>query len=162
MLGHPTNPDPAGTVHFEPYSILATNDVWKFLVPILPDDGTRTMIHGHFNVPADYVDTASFVIVWTAIAIAGDIEIDFEYRAVGGDDIESLDQAGTQESVNDNDTAPSAVNERMEHTIALTDGNFSVGDTVEFAGGRDGTDVGDTMAASVIVIDYFFQYDDGT
>jgi hypothetical protein len=71
-----------------------------------------------------------------------------------------LDQAGTQESVNSNDTAPSAVNERMVFTQALTDGNFAAGDTVTFALARDGTDAGDTMAADAMLFELFFEYDD--
>ena len=62
--------------------------------------------------------------------------------------------------MNGNDTAPSAVNERMELTIALTDGNFAPGDTVEFFYSRDCTDGGDTMAAAAIVFGVFFEYND--
>lgn len=160
ILGHATNPDPGDTVFFEPYIINATNDVWAPSVAIFPDDATRTGLHGLFAVPQNYVDTANVVIVWTAIAIVNDVEWDFDYRAVGGNDIESFDQAGTQESVNANDTAPSAVNERMELTIALTDGNFAVSDTVEFALFRDGTDGGDGMAADAMLFELFFEYDD--
>jgi hypothetical protein len=88
------------------------------------------------------------------------VEWDFDYRAVGGNDSESLDQAGTQESVNSNDTAPSAAHERMEISIALTDANFAVDDEVEFTLFRDGTDGGDTMAAAAIVFNVFFEYAD--
>lgn len=160
ILGHATNPDPGDTVFFEPYTINATNDVWAPLVIIFPDDSTRTLLHGVFAVPQNYTNTANVVIVWTATAVAGDVEWDFEYRAVGGNDTESLDQAGTQESVNANDTAPSAANERMEITIALTDGNFAASDTVTFALARDGTDGGDTMAADAMLFDLFFEYND--
>ena len=111
-------------------------------------------------MPQNYVDTANLVIVWTATAIIGDVEFDFDYRAVGGNDVESFDQAGVQESVNANDTAPSAIHERMELTIALTDGNFAAGDTVEFYFPRDGTDVGDTMAAAALVFELFFEFND--
>lgn len=160
ILGHATNPDPGDTVFPEPYTINATNDVWAPLPFIFPDDGTRTGLHGLFAVPQNYVDTANVVIVWTAIAVANDVEWDFDYRAVGGDDAESLDQAGTQESVNAADTAPGAVNRRLELTIALTDGNFAVGDTVEWALFRDGTDGGDGMAADAMMFELFFEYDD--
>lgn len=160
ILGHATNPDPGDTVHFEPYTINATNDVWALLVAIFPDDSTRTLLHGVFAVPQNYNTNADVVIVWTSTAVAGDVEWDFEYRAVGGNDTESLDQAGTQESENANDTAPSAANERMEITIALTNGNFAAGDTVTFALARDGTDGGDTMAADAMLFELFFEYDD--
>lgn len=160
ILGHATVPDSSGNAFFEPFSIKATNDVWRHLVLVLNDSGTRIGVYGTFAVPQNYVDTANLVIVWTATAIIGDVEFDFDYRAVGGNDVESFDQAGVQESVNANDTAPSAIHERMELTIALTDGNFAAGDTVEFYFPRDGTDVGDTMAAAALVFELFFEFND--
>lgn len=160
MLGWATVPDSTGEVFLEPYPIKATNDVWKNLVIVFNDSGTRIGIYGVFDVPQDYVDTANVVWVWTATAVVGDVELDFEYRAVGGNDTESLDQAGTQESVNQNDTAPSAIHERMELTDALTDGNFAAGDTVTFFAARDGTDGGDTMAAAMLLFGLFFEYND--
>jgi len=160
ILGWQTKPDGTGEAFFEPYSIKATNDQWDHMVLILNDSGTRIGVYGVFDIPQNYVGTANLIIVWTATAIAGDVEYDFDYRAVGGNDTESLDQSGTQETVNSNDTAPSAVNERMELSIALTDGNFAAGDTVEFLFVRDGTDAGDTMAASAIVFGLLFEYSD--
>lgn len=160
ILGFATVPDATGTAFFEPYTIKATNDVWGHLVLVLNDTAADHGVFGKFAVPQNYVDTANLVIVWTATAVAGDVEFDFMYRAVGGNDTESLDQAGSQEDVNGNDTAPSAVNERMELAIALTDGNFAAGDTVEFFFSRDGTDGGDGMAAASLVFGVFFEYND--
>lgn len=160
ILWGPTLPDNTGTAFFEPYSIKATNDVWKHDVLILNDTAADHGVYSSFDVPLGYVDTANLVIVWTATAIVNDVEFDFMYRAVGGNDAESLDQAGSQEDVNANDTAPSAIHERMELTIALTDGNFAAGDTVTYFFSRDGTDAGDTMAAAAIVFDLFFEYND--
>lgn len=150
----------SANVFQEPYTVKATNDVWDFLVWVFNDTATRDKLSGKFNVPKNYVGTANLIIVWTAQVTAGDVEIDFDYRAVGGNDTESLDQTGSQQSVNSNDTAPSAVNERMEISIALTDGNFSADDTVEFSLFRDGTDAGDTIAGAVTLIDLLFEYAD--
>ena len=160
IIGFGAVPDAAGQVFFEPYNIKATNDVWDRLVLIFNDTATRKGIAGGLVVPKNYVDTANLVIVWTTTAISGDVEWDFDYRAVGGNDTESLDQAGTQESVNSNDTAPSAVNERLEISIALTDANFAADDEVTFELFRDGTDAGDTMAAAAIVFSVMFEYAD--
>ena len=160
ILGANTVPDDSGDVFFEPYSIKATNDVWKYLVGIFNDSGTRIGLRGKFNVPKNYVGTAKIIAVWTGTAITGDVENDFDYRAVGGNDTESFDQTGTQESVNQNDTAPSAVNERMENILTLTSANLAADDTVQFEFFRDGTDAGDTMAAAQILHDLLFQYDD--
>lgn len=84
---------------------------------------------------------------------------DFDYRAVGGNDTESLDQSGTQESVSVTDTAPGAANRRMEVSVNLTSSNLAAGDTVEFLFVRDGTDAADTMAGSAMLFGLEFIYD---
>lgn len=160
ILGWSTVPDDGGDVFFEPYTTKATNDNWGHHVLVFNDTAAKESLYGVFDVPQNYVDTANLVVVWTSTATSGDVEYDFDYRAVGGNDTESLDQATAQESVNSNDTAPSATDERMEISIALTDGSFAAGDTVEFILSRDGTDGGDTIAASVLVFGVFFEYAD--
>lgn len=160
ILGFGTVPDGSGDVFFEPYDIKATADQWKRLVAIFNDTSTRLGLRGGFTVPKDYVGAAKIIVVWTSTATSGDVEWDFDYRAVGGDDTESLDQSGTQESVNLNDTAPSAAHERMETALALTAGNFAADDEVEFELFRDGADAGDTMAAAAIVFNVLFEYSD--
>lgn len=160
ILGWPTVPDASGNVFFEGYDVKASNDVWDRLVLVFNDTATRDGLHGGFTVPKNYVGSSKFIIVWTSTATSGDVEFDVDYRAVGGDDAESLDQAGTQESVNLNDTAPSAANERMECAITATAGNFAADDEVEFTLFRDGTDGGDGIAAAVIVFAVLFEYAD--
>ena len=160
ILGFSTIPDTSGNVFLEPLTIKATNDVWGFLVMVFNDTATRIGLHGRFTVPKNYVGSAKLAVVWSTTATTGDVEWDCDYRAVGGDDTESLDQAGTQESVNLNDTAPSAAWERMECLITLTAGNFAVDDEVEFTLFRDGTDAGDTIAAAVELFALLFEYAD--
>lgn len=160
ILGFGTVPDASGNVFFEPYDVKATNDVWDRLVCIFNDTAARIGLRGGFEVPQNYVGTASIVVVWTSTATSGDVEWDFDYRAVGGNDTESMDQAGTQQSVNINDTAPSAAHERMEASLSLTSANLAAGDSVLFELFRDGTDAGDTMAAAAIVFDVLLQYND--
>ena len=160
MLNHTLVPDATGSVWQEPYNNIATNDVWKNLVTVFSDTATRIGIYGTFNVPQNYVGTAKLIPVWTTTATSGDVEWDMDYRAVTGNDSESLDQTSNQESVNLNDTAPAAAHNRMEIEITLTSGNFAAGDTVEFFFARDGTDGGDTIAASVLLFDLIFQYSD--
>lgn len=160
ILGASTVPDTGGDVFFEPYTIKATNDVWGYLVVVFNDTSARDGLQGSFDVPQNYIGSANIIVHWTSTATTGDVEWDFDYRAVGGNDTESLDQSGTQESVNQNDTAPSAVNERMTATLSLTDGNFAVGDTVQFELFRDGTDGGDGISAAVTVHAVLFEYAD--
>lgn len=160
ILRFPTIPDVSGEVFIEPYSIKATNAVWGSNVAIFNDSGTRIGLRGRFRVPKDYIGSAKIVVNWTATATSGDIEWDFDYRAVGGDDSESMDQAGTQETVNVNDTAPTAIHNLLKASLTLTSGNFAIGDEVEFELFRDGTDGGDTMAAAAIVFSVSFDYAD--
>ena len=160
ILNWHTIPDTSGSVFFEPYPIKATGDLWDHGHFIFNDTATRLLLYGMFTVPKNYVGTANAVVVWTTTAVTGDVEWDFDYRAVGGNDTESLDQGTAQESVNANDTAPSATDERMEISIALTSANLAVDDNVEFAIVRDGTDVGDTIAAAVQLVELYFEYSD--
>lgn len=164
ILGWATNPDSSGDVYFEPADIKGTNDFFKGMVLVFNDTSNDDEVFGRFTVPQNYVDTANLVIIWTTTATTGDVEFGFAYRAVGGNDAESLDQSSAQESLlsGNNDTAPSAANERMEYTIALTDGNFAAGDTVQFIFSREGADAGsgDTIAAAVRIYDLYFEYND--
>lgn len=162
IFGWPTKPDSSGDVFFEPASIKGTNDFFDGMVLVFNDSGADDEISGRFTVPQNYVGTANLVAVWTTTATTGDWEIGFAYRAVGGNDAESLDQATAQESLlsGNNDTAPSATDERMTFTISLTDGNFLAGDTVQFIFSREGADAGDTISAAIRVFGLFFEYDD--
>jgi hypothetical protein len=160
ILGPGTIPDDSGDVFLEPYTVKATNDAWKRLMIVFNDTSGRVGLHGGFAVPRDFVGSPKIIVVWTSTATTGDVEWDFDYRAVGGDDVESLDQSGVSESVNVNDTAPSAGHERMEAVLSLTASNLSADDSVEFALFRDGADAGDTMAAAAIVENVLFEYSD--
>lgn len=160
IIGWSAIPDTSGNCFPEGYDVKATNDVWDRLVMVFNDTSTRIGFHGGFTVPKNYVGNAKLAVVWTTTATSGDVEWDFDYRAVGGDDAESLDQSGTQESVNLNDTAPSAAHERMETLITLTSSNFAADDEVEYLFVRDGTDAGDTIAAATMLFELLFEYTD--
>ncbi len=160
ILGWATVPDASGNVFLEPYDVKATNDVWDRLVVIFNDTSTRIGLKGGFTVPKNYVGSPKIVVVWTSTAITNDAVWDFDYRAVGGNDSESLDQTGTQESVTVTDTAPGAAHRRLEALMSLTAGNLAVDDEVEFELFRDGAAGGDTMAAAAIVFAVLFEYAD--
>ena len=86
ILNWATVPDDSGDVFIEPYSIKGSNDLWKRLVAIFNDTATRIGLHGGFTVPENYVGSPKIVIVWTSTATSGDVEYDYDYRAVGGND----------------------------------------------------------------------------
>lgn len=169
LLGVQTVPDNSGNCWQEPYSILATNDVWPFLIfrfglSNAAAPTTRIGLYGSTPIPDNYTAasaTAPIITpVWTATLTSGDVVWDFDYRAVGGNDTESLDQAGTQEAVTLTDTAPGAANRRLTPTVALTTANLLAGDTLEWGLFRDGADAADTMAGSAILVDLLLTYSD--
>ncbi len=164
LLGPHTLPDDSGDVFWEPAQVKTTNDFFKHGNWILNNSGNDDELFGVLSgdVPQNYVGNASLIIVWTTTATSGDVEFGFAYRAVGGNDAESLDQSSAQESLltGNNDTAPNLVNERMEFSIALTSSNLAPGDTFQWIFSREGADAGDTMSAALRIIDIQLEYDD--
>jgi hypothetical protein len=167
ILNFSTRPDDSGKTWFEALSVLGTNDVWKHLVGRVSQSGlnndqlsTRVGFYGAFNVPKNFVGTAVLVIYWTGTVTSGNKVWDFDYRAISGDDAESVDQAGTQESVTGTDAMPSASLERNALSINLTSANFAVDDYVEFFLVEDGTDAADTAAGDALLLGAYFQYAD--
>lgn len=160
MLGN-FLPDATGNAFVEPYPLKATNDIFKGPVLILNDSGAECGIYGFYHVPQNYVGSAVVKPIWTSTAIAGNVVLEFSYRAISGDDAESMDQATFQETgVTVTDAAPSAVNERNVPSIGLTSANIAAGDTLEYYFYRDGLSASDTMAAAAIVFDLIFEYAD--
>ena len=162
ILGANTIPDTTGRAFFEPYSVKATNDIFRHLVGVLNDPAAAQAhgFYGQFPVPKNYVGTASVVVVWTSTAITGNFRSRFQYRAVGGDDAESLDQATFQETVNVTDAAPGAADRRMEASFTLTAANLAVDDSVTFLYERFDDTGTDTLAAATTIHDILFQYND--
>jgi len=153
-------PDTSGNIFAEQLDVKGTNDLYDFLVWVFNDTATKLTLHGRFHVPKNYVGTAAIILVWTSTITTNNVVWDFDYRAVGGDNAESLDQATHQESVTVTDTAPTAGMNRMEVSVSLTAGNLAADDTVEFLLSRDGADAADDLVGAVILVDAFFQYAD--
>jgi len=162
ILGAGTVPDTTGRCFIEPYTVKATNDVWAHLVLIFADPSAAQAhgVYGQFVVPQNYVGTAVVIPIWTSTATAGNCRWRFTYRAVGGDDAESLDQTTQSEQVLATDAAPSAANERNTPSMALTSANIAAGDTIEFLFERLDDTGTDTMAAAAMLHDLIFQYAD--
>ena len=154
------NLKPNDPVFPEPYSVKATNKLWRHYGFIFPDTGSRDGLSGMFTVPKGYIGTADIVLAWTSIVIAGVLGWEFDYRAVGGDDSESYDQATAQETIILTDNAPTSVNNRLVVVGSLTDGNFSPDDDVEFELFRNGAGSIDTLVGAAIAKRLFFQYSD--
>lgn len=165
MMTAGTIPDATSDAFFEPYSILATNDLFRHLIlrcgaSNVAAPTVKAGIYGKVRVPADYNTggTVTCIVVWNSTVTSGDVVFDLDYRAVGGDNAESLDQASYQESLTVTDTASGTANNRMIATMTFTAGNLLAGDTLEFFFGRDGADAADTMAGSAMVHELIFSY----
>lgn len=162
LLGHNAVPDSSGNVYIEPYPVKATNDVWGFLVVVFADTGTRIGMRGAASVPKNYNTggTVKIVVVWTSTATSGNVVWDFDYRGVGGNDSESLDQTGNQEALTVTDAAPGAAHRRLEALMTVTASNLAADDVLEWELFRDGANGSDTMAAAAIVVDVLLEYTD--
>jgi hypothetical protein len=150
---------------WQPYSILATNDIWRHGVWVFGANNAaqptvRIGIYGLFVVPQNYVGTAVLVIDWTSTLTSGDCVWDFDYRTVSGNDTTSLDQSGTQETVTVTDTAPGAAHRLLTATVNLTSANLASGEVVEWGLFRDGADGSDTLAGSAILHNVRLRYAD--
>lgn len=155
-------PTATSGVYLTEFDAEATNDVWKHLVWVLEGTGSGDFgFYGCFEVPQNYNGTPKLTIVWTANATTNSAYFQFKYRAVSGNDSESLDQSGNDESVVQLDGAPSAVFERLSVSKTLTD-NFAAGDTVQYEFWRDPSDALDTMSENALIFALLFEYDDGT
>jgi len=155
-------PDTSGRAFFEPYDVKATNDLFKHFVGVLNDPSAAQAhgFYGRFLVPQNYVGSAVIKPVWTSTATTGNVKLDFDYRAIGGDDAESLDQGTFQESLTVTDAAPSAAHERNVPSLSMTSSNLAAGDTVLFYVTREDGSGTDTMAAAAILHDLLFEYAD--
>lgn len=167
LLGPTTAPDSSGHCWQDLASRLGTNDVWPYGIfnfgGTISDNTaptTRIGLYGSCEIPRNYVGTAVVEVVWRTTKTTGDVVWDFDYRAVGGNDTESLDQAGTQEAVTVTDTAGSAAHERMTARVSLTSANLAADDTLQFGLFRDGVDAADTLAGTAILEALLLEYAD--
>lgn len=153
-------PDTTGRCFIAPYDNYATNDIFRHLVVVFNDPAAAQAhgIYGRFDVPANFASAPVIIPIWTATATTGNCRWRFSYRAIGGDDAESLDQGTFQEQISNTDAAPTAAHNRLAPSLALTAANLAAEDTVEFLFERlDDTGV-DTMAAVALLHDLIFSY----
>lgn len=154
-------PDATGRVWAEPVDVtFGINDAWKYMIWALqvPSSIQAHGLYGVFTLPNNYAAGANLVVVWSATA-TGNVRMRFSYRAVGGDSAESLDQTGSQESVNGTDSASTRL--RCMRSFPLTVANFLAGDTVQWFFERydDGSNL-DVNASLIYLHDLLFQYTD--
>lgn len=167
ILGFATRPDDTGEAFFEPADInFGSNDLARAFVLALgsglaAQPTVRHGVYGRFRVPKNYIGSPVVVVEWSATLTSGDVVFDFDYNAVGGNDAESLDPSGWQESETVTDTAPGTARRKLSASFTgITGGNLAVDDIVDFFFGRDGADGSDTMAGRAYAFELTFEYAD--
>jgi len=160
LLGSTTLPDSSGSVIWTPWDVIGSNDVWKYAVWNFKDTATDIGLYSTVYLPANYVGSAKVGYIWTASPTSGNVLWGFEYRAIGGDNSESLDQSGTQEDVTVQDAAPGAAFRRLEVTVNLTSGNLAAGDLIQCRIYRDGTSIADDLAGDAYLHFAYLEYSD--
>ena len=156
---HGCMPDTSGDVWGEPASILNTNTPFGDFIWIFEDSGNADDLFFSFGIPEDFKSNAFLRVIWTSSATSGDVDLDFLYRAVGGSDLESLDQSTAQRTISQtNLSAPSATRERMTTDFSMTDADLAADDTVKCALRRLSNN--DTMAAKLQVHEIRFYWDE--
>lgn len=151
--------DTTGGTYWEPFDVKATNDRWLFGSIWFDDGSNAKRVDDIVRIPPGIgtITAASIKGCWTTGITTGNVVFDFDYRAVSGDNLESLDQFGVSESVTVTKSAPGAAFRKMDFSISLTASNFEAGDLIECSLGRDLSDANDTLAGSCTIIKPFLE-----
>ncbi|MEW5917470.1 MAG: hypothetical protein AB1762_13750 [Gemmatimonadota bacterium] len=165
-ISDPTNTtDPAIWV---PSSAYLTNDrwpsgIWVFgaLAPTTQPTVRITIFLPWFRVPDNYSAAStdpSIVIYHSSTITSGNRVWDVDYRAVGGDDAESLDQTGQTEPLSITDAAPTAAHNLLETSVAMARAGIAAGDIIQASVSLDGVDAADTIQGLSYIANVAFRY----
>ena len=154
-------PDTSGNAWVEPFTVSATNDKFLHAVAVASSTTATSTFYMSTRVPHNYGGTKAAVVMhFSCPQTSGNVTWVVQYRAIGGDDTESLDQATFQRDTSYYTKAcGSAANERQEVYFELTPGDIVANDTLEVKLSRDGTQASDTAATGGAQIhDISFDY----
>lgn len=145
-----------GAVSMQSYQDFATNDVWGGNILVFGDTALKEEAHSFVGIPQEFPTTpttVSFLPEWTCVPTTGNFQIDIDYRIVGGDGTESMDQTGTQEAITISDAAPSVAHRKMRPSLAATASNFNSSSEkiLECKIARDGVTETSSIAASALL-----------
>lgn len=153
-------PDSSGSVYPHPLSTVGTNDFFAHQVFSFATGTSSVTLHGAGFVPSNYsMSDATVSVAWSAETTLGTVDWYFAYRAIGGSDAESLDQATAQETVNSAVSLPSAIHERMITSIAITHSNLTTNDTLQWRLGRR-NESANTALLPCYVTNVYLDYED--
>jgi hypothetical protein len=157
---------PGANVFFDDIVEYLANDLVSWVALVFADTDTKDSIAGSFRVPNDYSAATTdpkLKFEWTSPATAGDIDVDFDARSIGGNDAETLDPTTFVETVTVNDIAPGTTLNRMTAEITLTRANYAAGETVYYELSRDGVTESAGGMADVLIMNadsIVFEYAD--
>lgn len=152
MFDSTTKPDTSGGVYQQPFSVEEATK-WDVQPFWFNNSGAQESLLGTFHVPSGYIVTGTtlFIPVWsTATTTASaQVRLSMDYRSVGGNDSESMDQATAQETVAISADKPTAAWNRLIPEMSATAANFASGDTVEWEFSRISDHADDDLADKV-------------
>lgn len=160
LLGNGTIPDSSGSVYWQPYDQVATNKKWKYGIWVFKDTATAIGLWSGIYIPANYVGSAKFGVIWTSTVTSNNVVWKLDYRVVDGNDSESLDQSGSTETVSGTYAAPGAAHRRMVSATSITSANLGAGKWMQLELLRDGSSGSDTMAGDAYVHYAYLEYAD--
>lgn len=150
-------PDTSGNVWFEPAALTQTNDRYPQLVARFKDTSTKISLGFRFQVPQNYVGSPVFGVNWTTTATSGNAIWDVDYNSAT--QTSSLDPSSDNENLTVTTAAPGSSQTGVLSTMNATAGNFAAGEVCQGSLSRDGAS-SDTIAADLVVYDFYFQYAD--
>lgn len=153
ILGFATAADQ--TIYQLPNSALFTSSPFMNRPYVFPDNGLRIGLYFSFPVPKSYVGGGAFAVIWSATATIGNVRWNLDYRVAT-----NFNTTGFQETLATTVAAPAASGDPIDTVISATAGNFVVDRVVQGILLRHGAAVLDTMAASAIVQEVMFEWDD--
>ncbi len=150
-------PDTSGNVWLEPASLTQTNDRYPQLVARFRDTATKDSLGFRFQIPQNYVGTAKFYVCWTTTATSGNAIWTVDYSSAG--QTASLDPSADEENLTVTTAAPGSSQTGVQSSMTATAANFAAGDICQGKLSRNGAG-SDTIAADLVVYEFFFEYAD--
>lgn len=153
-----------GNAYMVPFSVVnsGTATTWDQII-ISQISTADSTIEGSVTIPANYVGTPVFEIIWTSDTVTGTIIWSLTHRVVDGSDVALMDISTLPTDITETDltiatTVPNASSERMVSTISMTTTDFAVDETLQWRLTRD--TVTDTRADNAIIIGLNLKYSD--
>lgn len=154
-----SKPDNTGNCVPVALSTVLANDLVHSLGWTFKNAAGRVVKGFRFIVPADYVDTATFHIVYISATNTNSVRAVCDY--IGHALNATFDPAAFDETLEATVAANGTALSGFEATLDANDANFTPGEIIEGNWGREADDAADTHAADVHAVAAWFEYDDG-